>query len=507
MKKEKALEYIPKFPELSEKINKQINNEFLVWLIADKKRRVMRCTRCGEISPDDPKAKQGDIIVCPACENPARYKKNHYEYVAADAEKYIAVLLSAPRDETLYIRCFIATRYVQKGKLEPLTELAETQRYVFTEDFAARFGRDHDWVPAKGGWLKKQREEWTVRTRLTEPVFDGKANCYYALINKACIKQTCMRYSEFNNINFGIYSYYYGAFSPINYLIFYRKHKGCERLIKCGLEDIVADQFRCYEVPDKINWNETEPHKMLGITKDALRAIRDKQISLSDYRTAREYFPGVPLNKLIGYVSVLHDQYGTLENMARITGERETDILNYLVKQSAAIDLYRDYIECCRDIHADFSDRVIVYPRDFNAAHDRAAAAKKAVIYADLKKEFDQRLEERRELEFSFGNLTAVQPKNAKEIVAEGRVLCHCVGGYAERHAKGALTIMFLRKKSAPEKPYYTIEVSRDNKIIQCRGYRNNRANNPKPKAVSEFEKRYQQYLNALIGQKARKTA
>ncbi len=507
MKKEKALEYISKFPELSEEINKQINNKFPVWLIADKKRRVMRCTRCEEISPDDLEARQGDLIVCPACEIHARYKKNHYEYVAADTEKYIAVLLSVPHDETLYIRCFIARRYVQKGKLEPLTELTETQRYVFTEDFAARFGRNHDWVPVKGGWLKKQHEEWVCRTRLTEPIFDGKANCCYALINKACIKQTCMRYSEFNNIKFGIYNYYYNFFSPINYLIFYRKHKGCECLIKCGLENIVADQFRGYGVPDKINWNETEPHKMLGVTKDAFRAIRDKQISLSDYRIAREHLPDVPLNKLIGYASVLQNQYGTLDSMIRITGERETDILDYLVKQGATIDLYRDYIECCRDIHADFSDRVIVYPRDFNAAHDRVVVAKKAMISSNLKKEFNQRLEERRELEFSFGHLIAVQPKNAEEIIAEGRVLCHCVGGYAERHAKGVLTIMFLRKKSDPEKPYYTIEVSRDYKIVQCRGYRNNQANNPKPKAVSEFEERYQQYLDALIGQRARKTA
>ena len=44
-----------------------------------------------------------------------------------------------------------------------------------------------------------------------------------------------------------------------------------------------------------------------------------------------------------------------------------------------------------------------------------------------------------------------------KEIEDEGRILSHCVGGYAERHAMGKLSIMFLRKVSEPDKPYYTV--------------------------------------------------
>ena len=45
------------------------------------------------------------------------------------------------------------------------------------------------------------------------------------------------------------------------------------------------------------------------------------------------------------------------------------------------------------------------------------------------------------------------------EIQQEGLTLHHCVGGYAYSHESGATTIMFLRKKSEPDKPFYTIEV------------------------------------------------
>ena len=49
-------------------------------------------------------------------------------------------------------------------------------------------------------------------------------------------------------------------------------------------------------------------------------------------------------------------------------------------------------------------------------------------------------------------------PLKLSEIVEEGSKLSHCVGGYTDRHATGGTTILFLRKKSDANKPFYTIE-------------------------------------------------
>lgn len=49
-------------------------------------------------------------------------------------------------------------------------------------------------------------------------------------------------------------------------------------------------------------------------------------------------------------------------------------------------------------------------------------------------------------------------PLKLSEIVEEGSKLSHCVGGYTDRHATGSTTILFLRKKSEVNKPFYTIE-------------------------------------------------
>lgn len=96
-----------------------------------------------------------------------------------------------------------------------------------------------------------------------------------------------------------------------------------------------------------------------------------------------------------------------------------------------------------------------------------------------------------------------IQPKQLSDIAYEGKVLSHCVGGYAERHAKGALSIMFIRKKSEPDKPYYTMEVSADGKIVQVRGKRNIAPN----KEVEDLIKGYKAYLEKIFSDKRRKTA
>ena len=75
------------------------------------------------------------------------------------------------------------------------------------------------------------------------------------------------------------------------------------------------------------------------------------------------------------------------------------------------------------------------------------------------KKENKLKLEFREQLNYEDANYLIRLPVNSDEVQQEGMALHHCVGGYAYSHESGATTIMFLRKKSEPDKPFYTIEV------------------------------------------------
>ena len=134
---------------------------------------------------------------------------------------------------------------------------------------------------------------------------------------------------------------------------------------------------------------------------------------------------------------------------------------------------YKDYIRFCQDLKYDLTDDFILFPKNLKEAHDRAAEmfkeqetkiinSKIVAAYAGLAKQYGMK---------KFG-MMIVAPKTASAIVEEGQKLHHCVGGYVSRVANQECVILFLRKTSEPDKPFYTIEL-RNGKVAQIRGNQN----------------------------------
>lgn len=77
-------------------------------------------------------------------------------------------------------------------------------------------------------------------------------------------------------------------------------------------------------------------------------------------------------------------------------------------------------------------------------------------------------------------------PKNAAEIIKEGHAMHHCVAGkqYTEKMVKGESYILFIRKKSNPEKSWYTMEMKSDHTVVQVRGFANRDDDNIRQKNI-----------------------
>lgn len=92
---------------------------------------------------------------------------------------------------------------------------------------------------------------------------------------------------------------------------------------------------------------------------------------------------------------------------------------------------------------------------------------RREALYAEEARKRDERIQKenkpkltfRDQLNYDDENYLIRLPKDEDEIRNEGMTLHHCVGNYAHDHSIGSTTIMFLRKKSEPDKPFYTIEV------------------------------------------------
>jgi hypothetical protein len=410
-----------------------------------------------------------------------------------------AVLLT--RGNELFARCY---HHYADGKL------IERQRYAFTPKGAVRYG----WDEAKG---------WQVRREFREPVFRNPAYGYsfdngYTVLNFAVIGQSCMKYSQAET---------YAGGMLMCYLWLYCRHPNLEYLMKQGYSCLLEEIYTGYwgnvmrlKVSELVNWKTNDLLKMLGLNRDEFKLLRGRENLYEMYCAYREDFPRMKPADILAIAQLIGARRGTFDICLERTGLSAEKLMKYLIKQEAAIGDYYDYLEQCRRLNYDRADPAVSLPRDFHAKHEQLAEIERVLTEERLAKKTAQQdrliaelTEYRRKLEFKHNGLILIQPKSVREIVDEGAALSHCVGGYAERHAKGALHIMFLRRANQPDVPWYTMEVSKELKIVQCRGYKNNVeriGGSPKAPEVVEFENVYREYLAILRSQenkKARKTA
>lgn len=173
-------------------------------------------------------------------------------------------------------------------------------------------------------------------------------------------------------------------------------------------------------------------------------------------------------------------------------GLRPMELYRYLERQTVEkvwnaanrYSIWMDYLRLAGKLGYPMQRSDALLPQDLSAAHD--AAVEKFRRRADEIHRAEQlrRVEaekavyepRREKLEARYGwaagGYIIRAPKNRVEIEDEGRILRHCVGGYADRHVEGKVTILFLRKARTPDKPFLTIEMD-GAKLKQIHGYRN----------------------------------
>ena len=132
-----------------------------------------------------------------------------------------------------------------------------------------------------------------------------------------------------------------------------------------------------------------------------------------------------------------------------------------------------DYIEAAKAIGFDLSREDVAFPKDLGERHDMAVKLHRDVL-AERQVEELKSLWEKNEKMYGYsdGEFVIVNPRTTYEIIDEGKAQEHCVAGYADRHAKGTLAIVFIRKVGEEDKAFLTVEMHKDH-MQQIQGKRN----------------------------------
>lgn len=331
-----------------------------------------------------------------------------------------------------------------------------------------------------------------------------------------------------------------------NYMRHYPSRKYLEYLVKAGLLRLaktVADG-NDYILHD----SEKTPDKLLGISKVYIKILREVDGGEGVLRLLRQceadkVLPTAPV------IQQYHERFGGNDELMGVINIHMSieKFIHYADKQVAkqprgpeqpcchvGMSLYQrrsaeeirreeyrnfsrdwlDYLKWSATLKYNTNDSYVLLPPDFTKAHDRLMAEYQAYKDELARKKL---LEIERQIKavlkivadtpaigMEAKGLMIVAPKNAEEIRNEGRALHHCVGSYVDRVAKGETLILFVRRSTKPDEPYFTLEY-RDGKVAQCRGKNNCGMTKEVEAFVKAFEKKMAPGNSGHKTRKARK--
>ena len=147
-----------------------------------------------------------------------------------------------------------------------------------------------------------------------------------------------------------------------------------------------------------------------------------------------------------------------------------TKFQHWFMRKGERFSYYMDYLHMLEELNTPFTDDVL-FPENLQLAHDNATNTLNLLERELEEQQYQERKKQLKALETEIDDLLFLAPHSLQEIVEEGQVLHHCVGSqhYLEQHTKGKTTIVFIRRKEEPDKPYFTLEY-REKRVIQVQG-------------------------------------
>lgn len=286
----------------------------------------------------------------------------------------------------------------------------------------------------------------------------------------------------------------YDASELAKLIYVYSKYPQTEYLKKLGFEKLIYDRVRNITNHIRTNWRGTNIEQMLGITKDDLAKLKQwgytSTEDIGTFKFLQKYQKQVRKKdmeifyKTFSYgVSQYKWRFGPLKvnpikvckYVAKLSIEKNIDSKDYYYK-NLEID-YADYLDQLEFLDYP-KDDYYLYPKDFDAAHDRmtqeVAERKKAMskaAKAEKNKEYRKAIYSVKPLSFTLNNLMIRPLMSVTEQEQEGKKMHHCVASYIDKVIQGRCYIFTVRDVHEPKKPIATLELSGDKKrIVQLRG-------------------------------------
>lgn len=315
--------------------------------------------------------------------------------------------------------------------------------------------------------------EWE-RYRNVSFIYDGCYKFYDASLSAA---------TAGTNLQYSTPELYYAAVpdsqSPniIKYMLDWARYPVMEYLIKRGYDRLVNAKVSGLDKAERdlILWRRGKLSECFRFPLRLLKCMEPREWRMADIGRAgilwRLCQNGAVSEREISGMLELDIDYGVISPATKYAPLCR--ILKYLGSQTEAVQhglerLYMDYIGECERLHLDLKSTQVLFPEDLRAAH---VVTSEQIRYEQdriAQEQFAETVTALMKYAWQSGEYLIRPAASQEELIAEGHALHHCVGGYAQRMARGETAIFFIRRTAEPDKSFYTLELQKK-KLIQCR--------------------------------------
>lgn len=470
-----------------------------------KPEKMLYCTQCHTYTPTDiklggkysGKTNPYKFTTCPYCNEELRLFSLHKKTTVT--ERHQTYWIGQNLGEKIFVlRGFRVTLRLYSPEVMETEEIVkhEIRRlYISPEESYKEYcGWDYDWQNDK--WIV---DKWAPRAAgnasacgpiypdtFEEAIGTGAEYAHFQDAKEAEIFADEYNWSERWSTSGGYYYSTNDRDSIWDYLSVYANNRRTEMLVRLNMPYLVKAQMKGY--PTYLNGRAKNHWDYLHIYKSRLKGFscidNDDYDTLKVYRLERRLklqFTEEEVKTLKEFIyreNVVKNclKYMTIRQLINRVNTYYKKKVGYT--KSDVLTKYSDYLNMKEELGYDMTDSIILHPKDLKAEHDKAvierndAAAKRREEKAnEMYEGISARFKRANKVYYYTSGKLFVRPaKNAAEIIEEGRILHHCVGGdeYLNAHNKKESIILFLREKE--DTPYITIEMEPTGKIVQWYG-------------------------------------
>lgn len=322
----------------------------------------------------------------------------------------------------------------------------------------------------------------------------------------------------------------------------YRRYPQLEYLVKMQLWKLAEPLTANFYQTNDMDMAAARPEDMLGIQKKDIPYLVEQKGNITILNICRlqkqtgQQFEMIYCAWLYEILSVGYSSHRIYEQLLQIAEHMSIKrVINQLAKYvgyESPDDLegdypnrfgyhylneragkYLDYLQMRIELGYDLSNNVYSKPRDLDAAHQEmvmqsdAKKIKEKSMTADEKYTQIPKLIKQLSKVYMYKDekYQIVIPKSASDIIEEGHVLHHCVGGdnYLRAHNRQTSTILFLRHSKNPDIRFVTIEIKKDH-IVQWYGAYDKK---PEETEIAKWLRTYREIVNKRLSADTQKIA